>query len=147
MLANLARIVPLLLVAAGGGVACSTATDAAPPASGPQDLFGHSFTSSAVEGTQIPGDGPLQLTFTDPDRISARAGCNSMTGTVDLSGHTVDTGLLATTRMACPGDRAGADEWATSLLQADPSWTLEGETLTLKAPDRTVTLHETQTPQ
>ncbi|MCC3313395.1 META domain-containing protein [Nocardia africana] len=91
----------------------------------------------------MPGDGPLRLTFTE-GRLSATAGCNTLMGSADLSGNTLRTGPLASTRMACAGDRAGADDWATSLLQASPAWSLDGATLTLKTADRAVTLHESE---
>ncbi|WP_025350128.1 META domain-containing protein [Nocardia nova] len=132
------RIVPLLVLAAVG-VACSTGTGTAAPAS----PAGNSYESTAVEGPQIPGGGPLKLTFGDPNRISANAGCNTLLGTADLADHTVRTGPLASTRMACVGDREGADEWASALLEAAPSWSLDGATLVLKTADRTVTLRET----
>ncbi len=142
MVAKCVRIVPLLVLLAAGA-ACSAGTDVAPPAAESASPVGHSYESSTVEGIQIPGNGPLRLTFGEPDRISANAGCNTLMGTADLSGGTVRTGLLASTRMACVGDREGADDWASALFQATPSWSLDGPTLTLKSADRTVTLHET----
>ena len=143
MMARGARIVPLLVLLAAG-VACSAGTDAEPPDSGSASPVGHSYESTTVEGLQIPGNGPLRLTFGDPDRISANAGCNTLMGTADISAHTVRTGPLASTRMACAGDQAGADDWVGTLLQATPSWSLDGQTLTLRTGDRTVTLPETE---
>ena len=37
--------------------------------------------------------------------------------------------------MACPGEPAGADAWVAALLDAQPTWTLDGDTLTLTTPD------------
>ncbi|GAB2516303.1 META domain-containing protein [Nocardia heshunensis] len=102
-------------------------------------LMGHSFVSTAVSGTAIPGGGPLTLSFTD-GRISATAGCNTMTGPVDLQGNTLQVGELASTLMACPGDTAGADGWQDGLLRSQPTWTLVGDTLTLKGNGSTVTM-------
>ncbi|WP_227982336.1 META domain-containing protein [Nocardia spumae] len=143
MVANFLRIFPVLALLAGG-VACSGGTDAAPTNSGPESPAGRAYISTTVEGSHIPGDGPLRLTFADAGRLSANAGCNTLMGTADLADHTLRTGPLAGTRMACAGDRAGADDWATALLQANPSWKLDGETLTLATADRTVTLRETE---
>ncbi|MEV5646665.1 META domain-containing protein [Nocardia sp. NPDC052254] len=142
MVAKSVRIVPLLALLATGA-ACSAGTDAAAPDSGSASPVGHSYESTTVEGPQIPGAGPLRLTFGEPDRISANAGCNTLMGTADLSGGIMRTGPFASTRMACLGDRAGADDWATALLQAKPSWSLDGATLTLRTGDRTVTLQQT----
>ncbi|WP_063007418.1 META domain-containing protein [Nocardia kruczakiae] len=139
MSANILRIVPVLAVLAAG-VACSSGNDSTPTDSTP---VGHTYVSTDVQGPRIPGDGPLRLTFTE-GRLSATAGCNTLMGSADLAGSTLHTGPLAGTRMACVGDRAGADEWATSLLQASPAWSLDGATLTLKTADRAVTLHESE---
>jgi len=139
MSANILRIAPVLAVLAAG-VACSSGNDSTPTDSTP---VGHTYVSTDVQGPRIPGDGPLRLTFTE-GRLSATAGCNTLMGSADLTGNTLHTGPLAGTRMACVGDRAGADEWATSLLQASPAWTLDGATLTLKTADRTVTLRESE---
>ncbi|MFE3194012.1 META domain-containing protein [Nocardia sp. NPDC059240] len=102
-------------------------------------LMGHSFVSTAVSGTAIPGGGPLTLSFAD-GRISATSGCNTMTGPVDLQGNTLQVGELASTLMACPGDTAGADGWQDGLLRSQPTWTLVGDTLTVKGNGSTVTM-------
>lgn len=120
-----------LAVAVLAFVACAAA-----PA-GPTPM-GREFVSTDVSGT-IPGGGPLELGFTD-GRVNTYAGCNRGAASVDLSGGTLVTGELAMTMMACPGDRAGADEWMATLLRAQPGWTLDGETLTLRTADQVVTL-------
>ncbi|WP_228533358.1 META domain-containing protein [Nocardia sp. BSTN01] len=142
MSANILRIVPALAVLAAG-VACSSGNDSTPMDSTPATPVGHTYVSTDVQGPRIPGDGPLRLTFTE-GRLSATAGCNTLMGSADLTGNALHTGPLAGTRMACVGDRAGADEWATSLLQATPAWSLDGTTLTLKTADRAVTLRESE---
>ncbi|NKY85344.1 META domain-containing protein [Nocardia veterana] len=136
------RIVPVLAVLATA-VACASGNYSTPTDSASAAPVGHTYLSTDVHGPRIPGDGPLRLTFTE-GRLSATAGCNTLMGSADLSGHTLRTGPLASTRMACVGDRAGADEWATALLQASPTWSLDGTTLTLKTTDRTVRLQESQ---
>ncbi|MFF0456080.1 META domain-containing protein [Nocardia africana] len=142
MSANILRIVPVL-AALAAVAACSSGNDSAPTDSAPATPVGHTYVSTDVQGPRIPGDGPLRLTFTE-GRLSATAGCNTLMGSADLSGNTLHTGPLASTRMACVGDRAGADDWATSLLQASPAWSLDGASLTLKTADRTVTLRESE---
>lgn len=142
MSANILRIAPVLAVLAAGA-ACSSGNEATPTDSTPATPVGHTYVSTGVQGPRIPGDGPLRLTFT-AGHLSATAGCNTLMGSADLTGNTLHTGPLAATRMACGGDRAGADEWATSLLQPSPTWSLDGATLTLKTVDRTVTLRESE---
>ncbi|SEK21152.1 META domain-containing protein [Rhodococcus maanshanensis] len=134
---RLRRVAGLALLAAAFLTACSA--ESTPTPSG-ADLQGRTFVSTEVEGAPIPGGGPLTVEFVGQDRISMTAGCNRGNSTVDLSDGTVVTGPIATTMMACVGDTAGADEWMTSLFEADPAWTLDGDTLRLTTSDTSVTL-------
>ncbi|MGW4350652.1 META domain-containing protein [Nocardia sp. NPDC004582] len=131
------RVSILLALTALAAAGCSSGGggNQTPPAS----LTGRTFVSTAVSGTPIPGGGPLTLTFTE-GRVSASAGCNTANGSVDLQGNTLQVGELASTLMACPGDLTGADEWQSGLLRSQPTWTLSGDTLTLKGNGSTVTM-------
>ncbi|MFE3052238.1 META domain-containing protein [Nocardia sp. NPDC059239] len=131
------RLWVLLALTAVTAAGCSSngGVNDIPPAS----LMGRSFVSTAVAGTPIPGGGPLTLAFAD-GRISATSGCNTATGPVDLQGNTIQVGEMATTLMACPGDLAGADGWQDGLLRSQPTWTLAGDTLTVKGNGSTVTM-------
>ncbi|WP_328397003.1 META domain-containing protein [Nocardia sp. NBC_00416] len=123
----------LILLAA---TACST--DSAPDASGATPM-GHTYISTGVAGAPIPGGGPLTLTFND-NRISADAGCNTHSGTVELGDHVLRVSGLASTLMGCPGDRSGSDAWIGALLRAAPAWQLDQDQLTLTGKETTVTL-------
>ncbi|MFC6012382.1 META domain-containing protein [Nocardia lasii] len=101
--------------------------------------MGKTYISTAVDGDPIPGGGPLTLSFTD-GRISANSGCNSASGSVDLSDHTIRTSPLAGTLMACPGDRGEADAWQHGFLESAPTWRLDGDELTLTGENSTVRL-------
>ncbi|MGW2661915.1 META domain-containing protein [Nocardia tengchongensis] len=127
-------LLALTVVAAAG---CSSGGGTETP---PASLTGRTFVSTAVSGTPIPGGGPLTLTFVEGGRISATSGCNTANGPVDLQGNTLQVGELASTMMACPGDVMGADEWQAGLLHSQPTWTLSGDTLTLKGNGTTVSM-------
>jgi heat shock protein HslJ len=101
--------------------------------------MGRTFVSTAVEGQQIPGGGPMTLTFAD-GKISASSGCNSANGTVDLANGILHVGTLASTLMACPDERGQADSWQDKVLTSLPKWRLDDSTLTLTGKDITVTL-------
>jgi heat shock protein HslJ len=101
---------------------------------------GRTFVSVAVAGEQIPGGGPLTVGF-DGDRISTFAGCNHGSGTADLAGGHIAT-QLASTMMACPPPLGDADYWVSTFFGAGPSWSLDGDTLTLKTAGTTVTLQD-----
>jgi len=123
-----------MLVAAGLAAACSS------QAGGPGPTpMGHTYVSTKVQGSTIPGGGPLTLTFAN-GRVSANAGCNTSSGTVTFDGTVLRVSAMATTMMACPGDRSAADAWQTGLLQNDPAWRLSGDTLTLTGTNIVVTL-------
>lgn len=92
--------------------------------------MGKAYISTEVKGKQIPGGGPLTLTFAD-DRVTANAGCNTATGPVTLDGGVLTVGQLAMTLMGCPGETDGADGWMDGLLKSAPTWKLDGSTLTL----------------
>ncbi|MGW4481480.1 META domain-containing protein [Rhodococcus triatomae] len=129
----------VLAIVAAALAACSESGSAA--SDSPQsDLFGRTFVSTTVDGAQIPGGGPVTLEFIEPDRIAGTAGCNRATGTADFSGGTIVTGPLATTMMACMGEKADSDQWLASFLAAAPAWDLDGDTLTLRTEASTVTL-------
>lgn len=131
----LLRLVPVL-VAAGLAAACSS--PAKEPARTP---MGHTYLSTYVTGTPIPGGGPLTLGFTD-GRVSADSGCNTSTGPVSFDGPVLRVSGMATTMMACSGAKSGADAWQTALLQSAPTWKLDGSTLTLSGNGTTVTLQD-----
>ncbi|AOW92288.1 META domain-containing protein [Rhodococcus sp. WMMA185] len=127
------------LMAFASLAACGGGEQAAPP-----DPTGRTFVSTSVAGDPIPGGGPLVLGFTDPGRISFDAGCNQGSADVDLTGGKIVTGPLVMTEMACLGEAAGADAWIVNLLDTQPNWNLDGETLTLTTPTESVTLTDEQ---
>lgn len=136
MSATTVRVGIFLAMVAGLIAGCSSGDKDDKPAATP---MGRTFVSTAVDGPQIPGGGPLTLTFAD-GRISASSGCNTADGTVDFTDDTLHVGTLASTLMACPGDRGEADSWQDKLLTALPKWQLDDGTLTLTGKDVTVTL-------
>jgi heat shock protein HslJ len=130
------RPFPTVLAAALTLAGCSATAGADNPAT-PE---GRTFVSVAVDGEQIPGGGPLTVGF-DRDRISTFAGCNHGSGTADLADGRIVT-QLASTMMACPPPLRDADAWVSKFFQAGPSWSLTGDTLTLKTATTTVTMQD-----
>lgn len=127
--------VPALL----GSTACSNSNDSVDSSSAPSPV-GHEYVSTDVQGPPIPGGGPLELGFTDDDKATLDAGCNTATAGVDLTdGRFAVTDLESTTN-DCSAETIGADAWITELLQKQPTWTLDATTLTLTAGNQIVTL-------
>ncbi|MEV5832388.1 META domain-containing protein [Nocardia sp. NPDC052112] len=137
MSATTVRVGVLLAVAAGLVAGCSDDDkNAEKPARSP---MGRTFVSTGVEGQQIPGGGPMTLTFAD-GKISANSGCNTADGTVDLTDGILHVGTLASTLMACPEERGQADSWQDKVLTSLPKWRIDDGTLTLTGKETTVTL-------
>ncbi|MFX0576495.1 META domain-containing protein [Nocardia nepalensis] len=137
MSATTVRVGILLAMAAGLLAGCSS--DHNKEEKSTATPMGRTFVSTAVEGQQIPGGGPMTLTFAD-GKISASSGCNSANGTVDLADGILHVGTLASTLMACPDERGQADSWQDKVLTSLPKWRLDDSTLTLTGKDITVTL-------
>ena len=105
---------------------------------------GGTYTTNVmtVDGTEQPLalDSTLQVAFVDGG-VSVNAGCNTMFGQADLSDGTVTlSGPLAGTKMACPPELMAQDEALSAFFSAGPSWTLDGEVLTLTSGTTTFTL-------
>lgn len=139
MSATLIRLAALCVLATAAATACSSSEEPKAPDDSATPM-GHTYISTEVDGDSIPGGGPMTLTFAD-GRISANSGCNTSSGTVDLSNHILHTSPLAGTLMACTGDRGRADAWQNTFLESDPTWRLDGDKLTLTG--KTVTVHLT----
>ncbi|WP_067835115.1 META domain-containing protein [Nocardia lijiangensis] len=134
---SLVRFAPVLLLAFALA-ACSSGDDSGPaePAATP---MGRTFLSTEVQGQAIPGGGPLTLQFAD-GRVTANAGCNTISGAVTFDDNVLRVEELASTLIGCPGELADADRWVDTLLNSAPTWKLDGDTLTLQNNEQTVTL-------
>lgn len=119
-----AAVLALTTVAALTG--CGS--DGTAPAPGPSSLVGTTFLSTGITGAPIPGGGPLEVTFPNPGRIAATAGCNRHLGEVTFDGTTMTAGPLASTMMACPGPRGEADAWITDFFAAPLDWSTPSRT-------------------
>lgn len=109
----------------------------------PNVMVGKNYSSTSVTGTQIPGGGPLEVSFPEAGRISTTAGCNRHNGAVTFTDDTFRANKLASTMMACPPPRDGADNWLNDFLSDSVTWKLDGATLTLSHGATKVVLAET----
>lgn len=82
----------------------------------------------------------LSLRFTDDSRLLANAGCNLLSGPVDLLGGRVEVRELSMTEMGCDQPRHAQDEWLSAFLSAKPTWRADGETIVLTGADSEITL-------
>ncbi len=95
------------------------------------DLDGKSFVATEVTGSHtIVPDSTITIAF-EGGSLSANAGCNTMVGRYTLVGGKLTAPALASTMMACLGDLGDQDTWLAAFLSSGPTYTLDGDTLTL----------------
>jgi heat shock protein HslJ len=97
----------------------------------PAELIGTTFVATEVTGayTIAPGSS-ITVTFEDGS-IGVRAGCNSMSGVVTVSGDVITAPQLASTMMACDEALMAQDTWFAEFLASGPTWTYTDGVLTL----------------
>lgn len=124
---SLAAAAALALAGCGGGGA---------------DLEGKTYTSVESRGHDLVAGSTVTLRFED-GRISANAGCNTMTGAATWEGETLEVeGPLASTMMACEEALMAQDQWLSEFLASSPDLAVEGEELVLGDDTTGLTLTE-----
>lgn len=118
------------------------------PAEGaePAALWGTTFDAvsvgdSGVVPAPVVPDTTITLTFRAPDRLAARAGCNTLGFRVLVGPDrlTVDD-RFSSTRMACTPELMAQDDWLAAFLTDDPAYGYTGGTLTLTRGSATILL-------
>lgn len=107
-----------------------------------QDLNGRTFVAEEAHGRLLVTGTNVTVSFED-DRVSAQAGCNTLSGEATWTDGTLAVpGPLATTQMACARGLEAQDEWLAQLLTSNPSISIDGETLKIGTDKRGLTLTE-----
>lgn len=137
--------VPLLLVLASCGQKSAGTSQSAPDL-----LQGRTFIATAVTNDGQPHalvpNTELSVEFTDDGRLIARAGCNTMQGTVNTAdGKLAFDGDLAMTAMGCEQPLQEQDLFVAKVLQASPSWQLANDRLTITSGKTTFDLAPRET--
>ena len=102
-------------------------------------------TELTVDGVLTPAAeaSTIELTFSE-DGISIIAGCNTIFGGATLTDGvlTVPAGNLGSTMMACEELLMAQDQALITFFTSNPSYTLDGSTLTLTSPTTTIVMTE-----
>ncbi len=123
----------LKLLCTAIAVACASCTALEKPASLPEGQW--EITAASFTGiNHMPGTQRATLLIRD-GRISAFSGCNTGVGTVSAADGKLVVGAMASTRRACLNPTGDFENRYFKLLQAQPSFRIEGDTLTLVAGD------------
>jgi heat shock protein HslJ len=96
----------------------------------PAGLAGTNWHVEAVNGRPTPLDGQYYVRF-EGDRVSAKFGCNGMSGTYTENGGVITVGPMASTRMACPGPAMTFENEGGAILAQPVTVTASGERMTL----------------
>lgn len=118
------------------------------PADPGVQLDGRTFLSTGVteagaERSLVAGTS-LRIGF-DEGRLSASAGCNSMSGGYRIDGGRLVTDGLAMTEMGCDAARHDQDEWFADFLGSRPQVRLSGDDLTLEGGGTVIRLLDRET--
>jgi len=103
-------------------------------------MAGRAFLLNQAEGyTQARGS-TIRIEFTD-EGISFHAGCNNHAGSYHIDGETLVVSVpgLVASLMACAPSLDAQDTWLREFLLERPTFQLNGNTLTLKSNDATLT--------
>ena len=96
----------------------------------PSGLVGTNWRVVGVNGRTTPAEGQYFVQF-EGDRISAKFGCNGMSGSFSQSGNVVTAGPLATTRMACPEPAMSFETQGGAILGQPVTVSSSGDVTTL----------------
>lgn len=96
---------------------------------------GRSFLSTEVTENGVAREliAGTQIWILFGDRLSASAGCNTLSGRASDDNGRLVVGDILVTEIGCEpfAARHGQDKWLESLLRSQPHWTLQGTRLTL----------------
>jgi heat shock protein HslJ len=116
-------LVPVLLLAA-----CNDDEGSAASLEGPT----WTLESFAVGGGQQPVPEGVEATVTFADgTVQGNSGCNSFSGSYEVSGDRLTFGPLASTMMACESPQSDVEAVVLSALEATASFGIQDGTLTL----------------
>lgn len=133
-------MVATFIAVAGLAAGCgATVMDVGPGASGAfaGELSGRTFLSTSVTESGKPralADGTqISVEITEDGRLLVNAGCNTMSGLVDVSGGRISAPELAVTGLGCDAPRHTQDEWLAAIIAARPTWRLDADNLVLSS--------------
>ncbi|WP_395624134.1 META domain-containing protein [Sphingomonas daechungensis] len=108
----------------------------------PATLAGTNWRVESVNGRPTPQQGDYFVQF-DADRVSAKFGCNSMSGGYSVGGDTLNVGAMAMTRMFCPEPAMSFENQGAKILGQPVTMKPNGDRLTLSNSAGTIELSQT----
>jgi heat shock protein HslJ len=109
------------------------------------DLAGQAFESTDVTGYDLVEGTTIKLGF-ETDMVGAQAGCNTQSGGYTITDGALEVSAMLSTMKACDDALMAQDTWLSEFLTSGPDITLDGDTLTLKGSDATISLEAETAP-
>lgn len=109
------------------------------------ELRGRTFIST--KDWSGPGSSfatPVTVVFGDDRGLSWKADCNTAGAKVEITADRLIVGQVLSTEIGCPGRRQRQDRELVAFFDADPSWALDGDRLTLSGGSVEVALRATR---
>lgn len=95
-------------------------------------LAGSVWVVEDLGGTRARAELQQRLQFVSASEVAGYGGCNSFTGTADISGDKVKFGPLGATQKACEGEAMAQEAFYYNALRATRSAVVENGRLLLK---------------
>jgi heat shock protein HslJ len=108
----------------------------------PSGLAGTNWRVEAVNGRPTPPQGQYFVQF-DGNRISAKFGCNGMSGSYSEAGNVLTVGPMAATRMFCPDPAMSFENQGGVILSQPVTVTSSGDRITLSNANGRIDLRRT----
>lgn len=97
-------------------------------AGSPGDLVGK-WDLKTIQGEPVLDEGPTMLEFNEEGRVAARAGCNNIMSSYELSADGIRFGQGASTMMACPQPQMDQEQGFIKAMEAARGYALDGDTV------------------
>ena len=111
-----------------------------PDPTSPTSVDGRTFLSTGTSGFELVDGTVVRIEFRDDGTLSASGGCNLLGSEYRIDGDTLRLdGGLSMTEMGCEQALMDQDTRVADLLLAEPTVTLDGDTLVLSATDASIT--------
>ncbi|MGB0114755.1 MAG: META domain-containing protein [Ilumatobacteraceae bacterium] len=121
-----------ILTLQGGDVTMTFAEVEAPSIEGTTWIVTGTIANEAI--TSTPVDSAASLTITD-GTAAVDTGCNTGSGSVEVTDSTLTFGPLATTRRACVPEINELEAAVLSVLDGEVTYEIDGDTLVIKSGD------------
>jgi heat shock protein HslJ len=98
-------------------------------------LEGTTWTLTGTVATEaissLPADAEATLTITD-GQAAIQTGCNSGSGTVEVTDTTMTFGPIATTKMACPDELTALENSVLAVFDGEVTYEIAGDKLSIR---------------